>query len=68
MTTKNDRAKNAALAKAMEDARTHLGLDTLATRNRDSLDFHDLSVDSIRRVIERAFEAGFEAGQNATGK
>ncbi len=61
-------AKNAALARAMEDVRKHLDLETLETRNRDSLDFHDLSVASIRRVIEIAFEAGFAVGQNATGK
>ena len=60
MNTKN--AKNAALARAMEEARKHLDLETLETRNRDSLDFHDLSVASIRRAIEMAFEAGYAAG------
>jgi hypothetical protein len=67
MTTKNDRTKNAALARATEQIRKVLDLETLDTRNRDSLDFHDLSVASIRRAIEMAFEAGYEAGMEGKG-
>jgi hypothetical protein len=67
MTTKNDRTKNAALARATEQIRKVLDLETLDTRNRDSLDFHDLSVASIRRAIEMAFEAGYEAGREGKG-
>jgi hypothetical protein len=38
-----------------------LGLETLEARNRDSLDFHDLSVWSIKEALEAAFEAGLTA-------
>jgi hypothetical protein len=46
-----------------EKVRQRLGLETLATRNRDSLDFHDISVSAIKDVINMVFEAGrqFEA-------
>ena len=39
-------------------AREVLGLETLEARNMDSLDFHDLSVWSIKEALERAYEAG----------
>lgn len=44
-------------------AQKHLGLETLAERKSDSLDFHDLAVWSI----EAALKAAFEAGQQAAG-
>ena len=39
-------------------AARHLHLETLATRNSDGLDFHELAVWSIRAALEAAFEAG----------
>ena len=39
-----------------------LGILTLETRHRDRLDFHDISVDGLRRALEAAYEAGYEAG------
>lgn len=45
-----------------EAIRKHLGLETLETRKRDSLDFHDVSVASIRAIINMAFDAGLRAG------
>jgi len=39
-------------------AAEHLYIDTLATRNSDSLDFHDLSVWGIKAALTAAFEAG----------
>lgn len=33
-------------------------VETLETRNRDRLDFHDVAVWSIRAALEEAFEAG----------
>ncbi len=36
-----------------------LGIATLEVQNSDSLDFHDLSVDSIHAALEEAYEAGF---------
>lgn len=45
-----------------EIARRHLGLETLATRNSDRLDFHDMAVWSMRAALEAAYEAGRRAG------
>jgi len=39
-------------------AKERLRLDTLETRRRDSLDFHDLSVWCIRAALEAAYKAG----------
>ena len=44
--------------KITEIARTHLGVETLETRNRDALDFHDLSVAAIRDALLAAYQAG----------
>jgi hypothetical protein len=46
-----------------EIAKRHLGLETLATRNSDNLDFHDLPVWSIEAALEAAFEAGRSAAE-----
>lgn len=42
-------------------AREALSLETLEARNMDSLDFHDLSVWSVKDALERAYEAGRKA-------
>ena len=39
-------------------AQTVLDMDTLETRLSDSLDFHDLSVWSIKAALEAAYRAG----------
>jgi hypothetical protein len=41
-----------------EIAQKHLELDTLETRNSDSLDFHELSVWQIKKALEEAYLAG----------
>jgi hypothetical protein len=41
-----------------EIAARHLFLETLETRNSDSLDFHDTAVWSIKAALEAAYEAG----------
>jgi Family of unknown function (DUF6900) len=46
-------------------ARRHLHVVTLETRNSDALDFHDLSIWQLRRALEAAYNAGFEAGEKA---
>ena len=33
-------------------------INTLVTRNSDQLDFHDVSVGAIHRMLERAYAAG----------
>jgi hypothetical protein len=39
-----------------------LGIKTVETQNSDRLDFHDLSVASIKDALETAFQAGIEIG------
>lgn len=41
-----------------EIAKQDLGIETLAIRGRDSLDFHDLHVASVKRALAAAYEAG----------
>jgi hypothetical protein len=38
------------------------GIETLETRNSDSLDFHDVGVGCLRRALEDAFIAGMTTG------
>lgn len=37
-------------------------LETLEPRHRDALDFHDVSVFTIRNLIRRAYAEGYAAG------
>lgn len=39
-------------------AKRYLNIETLETRNSDSLDFHDLSVWSLKAALEAAYLAG----------
>ena len=39
-------------------AKRQFFIETLETRERDSLDFHDVAVWSIRAALEEAYEAG----------
>ena len=47
-------------------ARRQFRIETLETRNRDRLDFHDVAVWAIRTALEDAFEAGRRAGRAET--
>jgi len=59
MTTKTKAPSEALL---LEIAAKHFHtVETLETRNRDRLDFHDVAVWSIRAALEKAFEAGRRA-------
>ena len=46
----------------LEIAQRQFRLETLDTRNRDRLDFHDVAVWALRAALEEAFEAGRRAG------
>lgn len=46
-------------------AKTTLHIETLETRNSDSLDFHDLSVGGVRAALEAAFLAGQQSSSTA---
>lgn len=39
-------------------AKNELYIDTLKTRKSDSLDFHEISVWSLKDALEEAFKAG----------
>ena len=46
-------------------AQKHLGIETLKTRNSDSLDFHDTAVWCLKDALEAAFKAGVELGASS---
>ena len=39
-------------------AQKHLNIETLETRNCDSLDFHDVAVWCLKDALQEAYEAG----------
>lgn len=41
-----------------------LGIETLETRHRDCLDFHEVHVANLKRVLQRAFVLGMQAAEN----
>ena len=41
-------------------------IETLETRNRDRLDFHDVAVWAIRDALEEVFEAGRRSAETTT--
>ena len=43
-------------------AQKHLSIDTLETRHRDSLDFHDVGVWCVRDALQAAYDAGMAEG------
>ena len=43
----------------------HLFIETLQTRHRDSLDFHDVGVWGVKSALQAAFEAGQRAAGGA---
>jgi hypothetical protein len=50
------------LADTLEAVRRMIQADTLTTRGRDALDFHSLSVQTIRDIVEYAHLSGQQAG------
>ena len=46
-------------------AQKHLSVETLKTRNADSLDFHDTAVWCLKDALEAAFKAGVELGTSS---
>ena len=47
-------------------AKQHLDIETLQTRNADSLDFYDTAVWSIKNALEAAYKAGAEQAATET--
>jgi hypothetical protein len=63
MTAKTTPAKAPSEALLLEIATKHFHtIETLETRNRDRLNFHDVAVWAIQAALEEAFEAGRRAG------
>ena len=56
------RMKHSALNAEMEWVRVLLLVETLDTRGRDALDFHEIPVWSIRDIVRHAFESGYRSG------
>jgi len=53
------KAKQQQLDDLLTDiAKKHLNIETLETRNSDSLDFHDMAVWCIKDTLQAAYEAG----------
>ena len=48
-------------------AKETLFIETLETRNSDSLDFYDTSVWGIKEALERAYQAGLKQGKKGGG-
>jgi len=59
MTTKTNNAK-ARMDDLAGRLAAEMGIETLETRNRDCLDFHDVHVAALKRVIQRAFVLGLQ--------
>ncbi|RQT22062.1 DUF6900 domain-containing protein [Burkholderia contaminans] len=49
-------------------AREHLSIETLKTRHRDRLDFHDCAVWCIRTALIAAYDAGVVHGLRNSAK
>ena len=61
MTKPNNTTKTTTDEKIAAIASLYLGVHTLEEQRSDELDFHDLSVGSIRAALAAAFEAGRNA-------
>ena len=59
--TKSQENKMAETIKAI--ATEDLELQTLETRNSDSLDFQEVSVWGLKEALENAYKAGMEASK-----
>lgn len=44
-------------------AKKRFHIETLETRNSDSLDFHDTAVWGMKEALEEAYRAGYEAAK-----
>jgi hypothetical protein len=51
------------LERAKAEALRMMDIESFDARNRDALDFYVLHVETLRRVVERAFEAGMKAAK-----
>jgi len=54
---------NKVAALLTQIAQSKLRIETLESRRRDSLDFHEVSVWELRDALEAAYNAGIEQGR-----
>ena len=59
--TQNDQKLELLLTKIALD---HLFIETLVTRNSDSLDFHEVSVWGVKSALMAAYEEGKQAAKS----
>jgi hypothetical protein len=59
----NNAQRTQAETKLASIAADNLFIDTLETRNSDSLDFHDVAVWQLKEALMAAYEAGMQAGR-----
>lgn len=64
-TAKPARAPEATLERIASET---LNIETLKTRNSDSLDFHDVPVWRLKEALEAAYQAGLSAASNPRSK
>jgi hypothetical protein len=61
---KGNETMNKKIEKKFEEiAKEELFIETLETRYSDRLDFHDVSVWGVKKVLELAFELGKQEGR-----
>lgn len=49
-------------------AKSILGIETLETRNSDSLDFHEVSAWSLKEALKAAYDAGRHAAEQEAAR
>lgn len=55
---RKEAAMNSLTTLSADIARRHLSIETLATRNSDSLDFHNVPVWGIEAALQEAYRRG----------
>lgn len=60
--------KDLTLKQAEAIAGIHFGIETLQCRNRDALDFHDVSVRGIYSALNNAYKLGQSVGKKPKKK
>ncbi len=62
--SREDKTKEERERVVLDVARRWFGVETLATRESDALDFHSVAVWSMRGALAEAYEAGREAAKS----
>ncbi|OJF90057.1 hypothetical protein AX761_23845 [Rhizobium sp. 58] len=68
MTQATKAKPDAPEALILDIATRHFFVETLETRNRDRLDFHDVAVWAMRAALNEAYAAGLAAAPKRSGR